>query len=84
MTSGCDQRTPPPEPELPPAPRDPQGMAAREARELQREFAELQAEAGIETHDDPPPPSGDLKADIESFTTLDACVRTRTPSDPLL
>jgi hypothetical protein len=59
-------------------------MAAREARELQREFDELQAEAGIETHEDPTPPSGDLKADIESFTTLEACVRTRTPSDPLL
>jgi hypothetical protein len=59
-------------------------MAAAQTRELQREFAELQAEAGIETHEDPPPPSGDLKADIDSFTTLETCVRARTVSDPLL
>jgi hypothetical protein len=32
----------------------------------------------------PPPPSGDLAADIASFTTLDACVRQHASLDPLV
>jgi hypothetical protein len=50
----------------------------------QRELEQLVAEAGIEVATDPAPPSGDLKSDVEAFTTLDACVRARSMSDALL
>jgi hypothetical protein len=33
---------------------------------------------------DPPAPAGDLHAEIEHFTTLDACVKERSNLDPLL
>src|SRR5438874_908997 len=33
---------------------------------------------------DPPPPAGDLKAEIERFTTLDACVAEKAKLDPLV
>lgn len=33
---------------------------------------------------DPPAPAGDLRADIEGFTSLDACVERRRALDPLL
>ena len=49
-----------------------------------RELEQIEAEAGIDFAADPSPPSGDLKSDIESFTTLDACVRARATTDPLL
>jgi hypothetical protein len=78
---GCDKAAPPPEPE-PVPPRAPPPAAI--ASEVQRELEELAAEAGVESVTDPPTPSGDLKSEVESFTTLDACVRTRTLSDPLL
>jgi hypothetical protein len=51
---------------------------------VRRELEQIEAEAGIELAADPSPPSGDLKSDIESFTTLDACVRARATVDPLL
>jgi hypothetical protein len=41
--------------------------------------------ADAETHPpDPPPPSGDLKTELESFTTLDACVARHAGLDPLV
>jgi hypothetical protein len=33
---------------------------------------------------DPPPPAGDLKGDIDAFTTLDDCVRSHSHLDPLI
>jgi hypothetical protein len=51
---------------------------------LARELEHLEAEAGIDTITDPPAPSGDLKSDVDAFTTLDACVRERTVTDPLI
>jgi hypothetical protein len=51
---------------------------------LARELEQLEAEAGIDTITDPSPPSGDLKSDVDAFTTLDACVRERTVTDPLI
>jgi hypothetical protein len=83
ITSGCDQREPSPEPQ-PPVPSRERESRSAERRELEREFAELEAEAGAETREDPPGPSGNLRNDIESFTTLDACVRARIIADPLL
>jgi hypothetical protein len=45
----------------------------------------LRIDAGeIESPVDPPAPAGDLKADIDRFTTLDACVAERAHLDPLL
>src|SRR5579859_5282351 len=73
--AACDRAAPSPEPE-PPHPRP--------APRMEGELEQMKLEAGIETADDPAPPSGDLKGDIESFTTLDACVRARTAMDPLL
>jgi hypothetical protein len=45
----------------------------------------LRIDAGeIESPVDPPAPPGDLKADIERFTTVDDCVAERAHLDPLL
>jgi hypothetical protein len=38
----------------------------------------------LEARIDPPAPAGDLKTEIEQFTTVDACVETRAKLDPLL
>jgi hypothetical protein len=38
----------------------------------------------FEARIDPPAPAGDLKTEIEDFTTVDACVETRSRLDPLL
>lgn len=38
----------------------------------------------LEARIDPPAPAGDLKAEIDQFTTVDACVDTRAKLDPLL
>jgi len=51
---------------------------------LQADFARLTAEAGLAEPTDVPPPSGDLRAEIDAFTDLDACARTRKLADPLL
>ena len=58
----------------------------RELREpasprLAAELARLEREAGIERTRDPPAPSGDLRADLDSFTTREACIRDRAPKD---
>ena len=60
------------------------GGSADPPQELRDELERLAAEAGVEAVVDPTPPSGDLKADIDSFTTVDACVRARKIADPLL
>jgi hypothetical protein len=45
----------------------------------------LGVEAGeLEGHLDPPAPPGDLKAEIDGFTTVDACVEERARLDPVL
>src|SRR5262249_3239300 len=51
---------------------------------VRHELEQIEAEAGIELAAHSSPPSGDLRSDIESFTTLDACVRARATVDPLL
>jgi hypothetical protein len=38
----------------------------------------------LESKADPPPPAGDLASDINAFTTIEACVESRKPMDPLL
>jgi hypothetical protein len=77
LLSNCDKREPTPEP-LPAA------RGAAPSRQVQRELERLAAEAGIETVADPAPPSGDLKSDVDAFTSLEACVRARAITDPLL
>jgi hypothetical protein len=45
----------------------------------------LRVDAGaIESPVDPPAPAGDIKAEIDRFTTVDACVAERAKLDPLL
>jgi hypothetical protein len=44
----------------------------------------MQSDAGLGGPTDSPPPSGDLRSEIDAFTTLDACARARTLGDPLL
>jgi hypothetical protein len=88
ITTGCEDRTPTREPER--LPDRPRGQASNltslgdPPRRLKQDLERLESEAGIEMATDPAPPSGDLKHDIESFTTLDACVRARATTDPLL
>jgi hypothetical protein len=78
--AGCDKT--PPNPDL--EPTVPGAALPATLPKVQRELERLAAEAGIESAVDPPAPSGDLKNDVESFTTLDACVRTRKIADPLI
>ncbi len=40
--------------------------------------------SALEVQIDPPAPAGDLKADVESFSTLEACVASKSHLDPLL
>ncbi len=40
--------------------------------------------ASLEAPSDPPAPAGDLRAEIERFTTIDACVKERAAIDPLI
>jgi hypothetical protein len=51
---------------------------------LERQMDELRNEAGVDDPSDPSVPPGDLKADIEAFTTLGACVSVRAVRDPLM
>jgi hypothetical protein len=75
--AACDDRRGPPSPAdlslSPPAP-----PAASLAKLLGVDAGEL------DTPVDPPAPAGDLKAEIEHFTTLDACVAERARLDPLV
>jgi hypothetical protein len=76
----------PSRPEPPPAPRPTatgSAGAAASAR-LLAEIAKLEAEAGLRGLADSPPPSGDLRGEIDSFAGLDACVKERSLGDPLL
>src|SRR5882672_10911764 len=82
LAAGCN-REPRPEPEPPSAEPIPERTRAARAPEPDL-LAELETEAGIEVVVDPPPRTGDLKSEVESFTTLDACVKARAPIDPLL
>jgi hypothetical protein len=38
----------------------------------------------LEGREDPPAPAGDLKAEIEHFTTVDACINEHSRLDPIL
>lgn len=74
FAAGCNDHSPPPVPaDLPPP-----APAASLAKLLGVDAGE------VETPVDPPAPAGDLKADIERFTTLDACAAERAQRDPVL
>src|SRR6266542_4900243 len=80
LAAGCDRGQKPeveraPEQAKPPENRG--GHAGEPPPAEKEELARLEAEAGIDLSTDPAPPSGDLKQDVDSFTTLDACVRKR-------
>jgi hypothetical protein len=67
-------------PSAPPSPPAPSPMSASSlARVLHVDAASV-----LESPIDPPAPTGDLRGDIESFTTVDACVAQRAAVDPLV
>jgi hypothetical protein len=66
-------RAPPPSPSAVPT-----GPIVRVAQLLHVDAADLEPSV------DPPAPPGDLKAEIDQFTTVDACVQQRARVDPLL
>jgi hypothetical protein len=69
---GCDK-------EPPVRPRDEEpATASGVARALGLDAATLAAPS------DPPSPAGDVKAEVERFTTLDACVSEHAKTDPLV
>jgi hypothetical protein len=79
---GCKDQGPSREvPELPRAAGA--GDSTVTSDRMKRELAALAAEAGIDPPD-PLPPTGNLKRDIESFASLDACVREHQTTDPVL
>jgi len=78
---GCENRAP--KPDIEPPPREQRRVGEMPA-DMKEELARLEAEAGVDLSTDPTPPSGDLKQDVDSFTTLDTCVRKRATTDPLL
>jgi hypothetical protein len=63
---------------------NPGALAPDQARRAAAELAALEMEAGIEPVHDPSAPGGDLKRDLEEFTTLDACVKAHGVRDPVL
>ncbi|MEO6418100.1 MAG: hypothetical protein ABIP39_01740 [Polyangiaceae bacterium] len=71
-TAGCDRDEP--RPPAQPAPMS----AASLAKALGKDAADL-----VETVD-PAPAAGDLKSEVERFTTLDACVAQHNALDPLV
>ena len=80
FVAGCD-RSPPSEPpseppERPSRLRQDAGIAAL----LGLDAGELSAEPPS----DPPAPAGDLKSEVEAFTTLEACVASRAAFDPVV
>jgi len=71
------------------------GCARRDDAAQLRESAPAKPEAvaerlGVDAADlappptDPPPPAGDLRAELDGFTTLDACVAQHAALDPLV
>jgi hypothetical protein len=74
---GCDKRERPPFQDRPRGAADPVSPE-RIARILGKDAAALVPAV------DPPPNAGDLKGDLERFTTLDACVQERAAVDPVL
>ncbi|MET0592673.1 MAG: hypothetical protein ABW133_08240 [Polyangiaceae bacterium] len=54
------------------------------ARRAEAELEALEIEAGIEPARDPSAPGGDLKRDLDEFTTLDACVKAHGIRDAVL
>jgi hypothetical protein len=74
---GCDddRRRAPAPGDVPPAPAAP---VASVARVLGVDAAELEPTV------DPPAPAGDLKAELDAFTTVDACVTSHARVDPLV
>src|SRR5579884_4198000 len=77
VLAACDRPAPPPAP-LGGATDAPAGPIAELAGALGIDAASLEPMA------DPPAPAGNLEGDIESFTTVDACVRAHPIADPLL
>jgi hypothetical protein len=61
-------------PHVPPLEVHPAGIASARAIDA----------AAVELAFDPPAPAGDLKTDIENFTSISACVQLRTQLDPLV
>jgi hypothetical protein len=71
----CDDRKGPmPPPSASSAPASPGSVVA---------MLGIDAGALIETTD-PPPPAGDLKADLDRFVSVDSCVKERANLDPLV
>ena len=72
LAAGCDKDEAPRPKQVPPA--SPSAVASALGVDAAA-FAEVV---------DPPAPAGDLRAEIDRFTTLDACVTQRSALDPLL
>jgi hypothetical protein len=69
-----DKRLPVPAPSASSAPASPASVVAM-----------LGIDAGVLMESaDPPPPAGDLKADLDRFVSVDACVKERANLDPLV
>ena len=93
--SACDRDSPPPipsagdRPELParPPPRIPSAAADSgrdEDLKLLEQVLALDGDSGVVATGDPLAPAGDLKREIQAFTTLDACVAEHARLDPLV
>jgi hypothetical protein len=70
---GCDQERPPPAPET-----------TRPGTPAEARAKVLGVDAAIPPAADPPAPAGDLRAELDAFTTIDACVDARAQLDPLV
>ncbi len=75
---GCDRDTPPFSTSAAGSATAREAPLASVAAVLGVDAQELESTAG------PPPPAGDLESDIHAFTTIEACVESRSQMDPLL
>jgi hypothetical protein len=84
LASACDRDSPVPlEGAKAVDPGDPRPPVAPESESRLVKYLGLDA-GDLEVPMDPPAPAGDLKAEIEHFTSIDSCVEARAQLDPLL
>jgi hypothetical protein len=81
MLPACDHGC---EPHPEPPPRGPELPARPAPRPIDAGLAQMIGVDADVPVEDPPAPAGDLKAEVDAFTTVEACVAARATLDPVV